>query len=58
MKGEVGPMLGGEVFDSFEGNLGRIVQIIDDHHHLVPSQKQLQHRVTSDVAGATSHQYS
>lgn len=54
VKGEVGAMLGGEVSDSFDGNLGRIV----DDHRLVASQKQLQHRVTSDVTGATGHKYT
>lgn len=57
VKGEVGAMFGGKAFDSCEGNIGRVVQIIH-HHRLIPSQKQLQHRVTSDVAGATSYQYS
>lgn len=50
---EIGTMLAGEFFDSVERNLGRIVQVIDDHR-LVASEKQLQHRVGTNVPSTTS----
>ena len=50
-------MILGEFSDSFKGNLRGIFQTIDDDH-LVPSEKQLQHRVASDVAGTASDQYT
>lgn len=57
MKAEVGAMFAGELLDPLDGNLRRIVQIIDDHC-LVSAEQQLQHRVGSDVPGATCHEYT
>lgn len=54
VKEEVGGMVGGEFLNSVEGDLGGIVQIVDDDD-LVAAEEELQNGVTADVAGATSH---
>lgn len=47
-------MISGELFDSFDRNERRIVEIIDNDG-AVATEKKLKHRVTSDVTSTAGH---
>lgn len=54
MKDEVLPELSGELGDSFDGDFGGVVEIID-YYDLESAQKELKDGVAADVSSSAGH---